>query len=242
MKTAMDPVMESAIPRLRKALLVAACLATAACGGLIPAAQSSTSPRASAQSVRAAAATGMARDRDTQMCLARLGQSGSQFSILPDRHDGPGCRTVNAVALAAIRGDKASFAIANTSAIECDTAQRLVGWARFGVDRAARQILGSPLARIDTMGSYSCRRVAGTRRLSAHAEAKAVDVAGFALADGRYISVRRDWSGGNAREREFLRVVLESACKRFGTVLGPEYNAAHRDHFHLESTGNRFCR
>jgi hypothetical protein len=25
-------------------------------------------------------------------------------------------------------------------------------------------------------------------------------------------------------------------------VLGPEYNAAHEDHFHLEGTGAKFCR
>jgi hypothetical protein len=25
-------------------------------------------------------------------------------------------------------------------------------------------------------------------------------------------------------------------------VLGPEYNAAHEDHFHLEGTGATFCR
>jgi hypothetical protein len=37
--------------------------------------------------------------------------------------------------------------------------------------------------------------------------------------------------------------VHKSACKRFGTVLGPEYNAAHEDHFHLEgSGGTTFCR
>lgn len=32
----------------------------------------------------------------------------------------------------------------------------------------------------------------------------------------------------------FLRAAHETACKRFGTVLGPEANEAHRNHFHLD--------
>ena len=51
-------------------------------------------------------------------------------------------------------------------------------------------------------------------------------------------------SGWNAsrEEREFLRVVHKSACKRFGTVLGPDYNRAHHDHFHLEYGKGNYCR
>lgn len=32
----------------------------------------------------------------------------------------------------------------------------------------------------------------------------------------------------------FLRAVHETACKRFSTTLGPETNAAHRNHFHVD--------
>lgn len=32
----------------------------------------------------------------------------------------------------------------------------------------------------------------------------------------------------------FLRAVHDSACKRFSTTLGPETNAAHRNHFHVD--------
>lgn len=134
------------------------------------------------------------------------------------------------------------FGISNLGPVKCGTAKAFTDWARFGVDRAARQILGSPLMRIETMGSYACRNVAGTDRRSAHARAEAIDVSGFVLEDGRRITLSGDWNDGTAAEREFLRVVHRSACKRFGTVLGPQYNAAHRDHFHLEGTGPRFCR
>jgi hypothetical protein len=106
-------------------------------------------------------------------------------------------------------------------------------WRRPRCARGAR--------RIETFGSYNCRDIAGTDRLSAHATANAIDVAAFDLADGRRISVKADWNGGSLVEREFLRIVHKSACKRFGTVLGPGYNAAHKDHFHLERSASSFC-
>ncbi|MGD9805966.1 MAG: extensin family protein [Hyphomicrobiaceae bacterium] len=42
-----------------------------------------------------------------------------------------------------------------------------------------------------------------------------------------------DENGHNARQR-FLRDVHDSACKRFGTALGPEANQAHRNHLHID--------
>jgi len=32
----------------------------------------------------------------------------------------------------------------------------------------------------------------------------------------------------------FLRTIHNSACRIFGTTLGPEANEAHRNHFHLD--------
>ena len=53
------------------------------------------------------------------------------------------------------------------------------------------------------------------------------------------VQMRRDSVGYVG---QFLRVIHQSACKRFGTVLGPAYNAAHADHFHVEPGGGGFCR
>jgi hypothetical protein len=51
--------------------------------------------------------------------------------------------------------------------------------------------------------------------------------------------------GGNADARkQFLHEIHVAACKRFGTVLGPEANEAHRNHFHLdmaERPRGNFC-
>ena len=38
---------------------------------------------------------------------------------------------------------------------------------------------------------------------------------------------------------EFVRKVHDDACNIFGTVLGPEANDAHKDHFHLDMKKRR---
>ena len=117
-------------------------------------------------------------------------------------------------------------------------------WRRQSLEPAAREILGSDVVRIDHMGAYACRNVNNggvSTRVSAHAQAAALDFAGVRLRDGRRIAVTDDWSG-EAPEARFLRRIRDDACRIFGTVLSPDYNAVHRDHLHLEATDTRFCR
>ncbi|MCX9148470.1 extensin family protein [Erythrobacter sp. WG] len=235
----------------RAALLAGAMALLGACGSLIPQGRGGPAPgtasaRASAPSRPAMPVASAPRSyapRPEDMgCIADLGASGARFDLLPDIYAAPGCNKLGTVQLMALAGDRAPLSVANLGPVKCHVAKAFGDWARFGVDRAAREILGSPVTRIETMGSYACRTVAGTDRLSAHARAEAIDVSAFVLGDGRRIVLKRDWHGGDAATREFLRVVHKSACKRFGTVLGPEYNAAHQDHFHLEGVGAKFCR
>lgn len=47
-----------------------------------------------------------------------------------------------------------------------------------------------------------------------------------------------------SRDQKFLRAAHTSACKYFGTVLGPEANFAHHNHFHLDMAPRKhsnFC-
>ena len=219
----------------RLAVLLATALALTACAG--------DPGRRDGEPVRTTQGAGAAPifSPAGQQCLAALGRTGARFSPLPDRDYGGGCTTLGSVQLDRVGGDSGQFAVTNLTALTCPAANSLAGWARYGVDRAARQILGSPIARIETMGSYSCRNIAGSAKRSAHARAEALDIGAFVLADGRRISVREGWNGTRA-EQEFLRIVHRSACKRFGTVLGPDYNKAHADHLHLEQGAGTFCR
>mgnify|MGYP000998081996 CR=1 FL=1 len=45
-------------------------------------------------------------------------------------------------------------------------------------------------------------------------------------------------------ESQFVKAVHDEACKDFGTVLGPEANEAHKNHFHLDMKARKhssFC-
>jgi len=226
---------------MRKHLaLLLACAAIGGCS-LVPSAGGAPQRDAMRQAVRPARPAFVPTAEERQ-CLTRLGAAEASFTPLPDKFYGAGCSSVNSVHLAGLQSDdKRQFALTNLGPVACPLATSFAGWARYGVDRAARQLLGSPLARIETFGSYNCRNIAGSDHRSAHATANAIDIAGFVLADGRRISVKQGWSSGSPAEREFLRTIHKSACKRFGTVLGPAYNAAHKDHFHLEGSGKAFC-
>jgi hypothetical protein len=170
-------------------------------------------------------------------CTARLNAINVRYSPLPDQSFGNGCTTYGTVKLLDV-----GVQTSNLGAMTCPLATNFAAWARYGVQPAARMILGSPIVRIETMGTYNCRKIAGSAQLSEHAHGNAVDVSAFLLADGRRISVINNWNG-NTQAAQFLRVVRASACKRFNTVLSPDYNAAHHDHLHFDMGGRGgFCR
>lgn len=177
--------------------------------------------------------------RDTQACFADLSREEVRYSPLPDRDFGGGCQVIGAVQLIDI-----GVPVSGLKAMRCGLAEEFIGWTRNAVAPAAYQVLGSKLVRVETMGTYACRNTVGTAtpRLSGHALANAVDVSAFILADGRRISVQDDWRSDDAGTQHFFQLIHSSACKRFGTVLSPDYNAAHHDHLHLEDDHKSFCR
>lgn len=177
--------------------------------------------------------------RETQQCYADLSREDVRYSPLPDRDYGGGCTVIGAVQLIDI-----GVPVTGLKAMRCGLAEEFIGWTRNAVAPAAFQILGSRLVKVETFGTYACRNTIGTatERLSGHALANAVDVSAFVLEDGRRISIESDWRSDNGDVRRFLDLIHTSACKRFGTVLSPDYNAAHHNHLHLEDDHKSFCR
>ncbi|HAT7526204.1 TPA: extensin, partial [Citrobacter koseri] len=105
-----------------------------------------------------------------------------------------------------------------------------------------QSFMGSQLTRIEHLGSYACRNIyhrADARR-SEHASAQAWDISGFQLADGRKVTVLRGWK--DEKTAPWLRAMLNGSCTYYGNGLGPEYNAAHANHFHLGMRGYGLCR
>lgn len=216
--------------------VAAAALALSACVGSPDAGRSgpsSAGPVSTGVDPRA-----QPRSPDAQACYAGLDSAGIRYTPLPDQDFGGGCTALNSV-----RVTDLGTPTTNLGPMTCELATRFAAWVRHAVRPAARQVYGEDLARVETFGTYSCRNIYGGRsgRLSEHARANAIDVSAFILADGRRIALLGGWTGDD-RDRRFLRLIHASACRRFGTVLGPDYNAAHANHFHFDMSGQGYCR
>jgi hypothetical protein len=165
---------------------------------------------------------------DMANCRAVLGRSDVAFTALGPTGEGPCARSD--------RTRLGDYPLApNTPPVTCPVAAALEIWRRDSIAPAARRIMGSEIKRIEHLGAFSCRRMYGGSDgpWSEHATANAIDIAGFVLEDGTRISVLKDWEGDGPKAR-FLRTVRDGACGSFATVLSPDYNAAHANHFHFD--------
>lgn len=134
-----------------------------------------------------------------------------------------------------LRVQGGEVALSSSFLASCPLAVAFALFERHALQPASQAVYGQAVTRVDHLGSFACRNIYnrenGTR--SQHASANALDIAGFRLADGRTISVLKDWPRDN-QDARFLRQVRDGACDMFSVVLSPDYNAAHRNHFHLD--------
>lgn len=170
-------------------------------------------------------------------CLAALDRSGLVFRQVEDRPLTDGCGLENG-----LQFTRSHFAYRGGFDITCGMAAAMY-WYEQRLAVLAREHLGTTIRRVVHFGSYACRNIYGraTDRRSGHATANAFDLAGFELANGDTVSVLKDWGAPNAKGA-FLFDARKEACRFFNTVLSPEYNKAHANHFHLEMSRYRICR
>lgn len=150
------------------------------------------------------------------------------------------CHIRDRVSLTSVGGTRL-----NDVETRCAIALRLAMWERHSLQPAALDILGSALTGIDHIGSYNCRALrtssGQSKRMSTHATADAIDIAGFRFADGRKVNLISGWYSETV-DAQFLRAARDSACDWFKLTLSPDYNRLHADHFHLQSKGWGLCR
>lgn len=105
-----------------------------------------------------------------------------------------------------------------------------------------KRYTGSDLARIDHLGSFACRNIitALTRAAVNMPRREALDIAALRLANGERVTVLNGWKAATTQPR--LKAMLAASCGYYGNGLGPEYNAAHANHFHLGMRGFGLCR
>ena len=173
---------------------------------------------------------------DPALCQGVLEPRYVDAAFKPGKTLKEGCGWTSSVGFTQIGGARM-----HVHDLTCEMTAALALWIRYEVQPAAMSLFKSPVAKVDHLGSYSCRNVAGRQSRSKHAMANAVDVSGFTLKDGRKISVLRHWQG-NSSESKFLRRVHQGGCRYFRLTLGPAYNAAHADHFHFDRGPFWMCR
>ncbi|MCC5902119.1 MAG: extensin family protein [Halomonas sp.] len=176
-----------------------------------------------------------------EACLAALNtvpESELSYTPLADYAPTASCPLSNVV-----RMQSSSVRFNQSFVATCPLALAWVMYERHSLQPAAEEIMGSRVAQVDHLGSFACRNVYGREsgRRSEHATAEALDVAGFRFEDGQQITLLNHWDN-DGETGEFLRAARDGACNVFGNVLGPDYNAAHADHFHLGMRGFRLCR
>lgn len=174
----------------------------------------------------------LARPVDLKQCFRQLDAlEGLSYRRLPDRPAGSSCGLRSAVQLLDI-----GVVVKGIGPLSCPMAARLHTWVREGLQPAARRRFGQEVVAVESYGTYACRprnNMAGAAP-SEHSWANAIDIAGFRLADGRRVLVKRDWDGKDSAARKFLRDLRAEGCRRFNLVLGPDDNAQHKDHLHFD--------
>lgn len=287
-----------------------------------------------------AAATWTAEDIEAAKARCATLLKGLDVVAMPEAplREGGHCGTAAPMKLVSIGKGATQVTFSPPPLVTCELIAGLAGWLEQDVQPMARKQLGAPIARIETMSSYSCRNAYGRpgNRLSEHGRANAVDIAAFSTEKNVLANVEADWGttqreyiararretapaaeparepapvttatikalppgpapvaaadhgplprlpgislqfsgfgaappvlgfdqpsrlGGpktrnapaavippppppprasaatTASRAEFLRGIHKAACRTFGTVLGPEANKTHSNHFHLD--------
>ena len=145
--------------------------------------------------------------------------------------DNNGCGERSPIKVRSIAGVRLSA----PATLNCKMATALVDWMEQAKSHAKAHY-NEALVEIQSSTSYQCRRRnnAPTGKISEHGFANAFDVIGFKLASGTVVSVLDNWLPAQTPAANFLRKTHASACNMFTTVLGPEANKHHADHFHMD--------
>lgn len=174
------------------------------------------------------------RASEEQACIASGAVRQSNVIRARSALGGPAtCGTENPYEMSAALGGR--VIMRPSAMLRCPMIPQVEKWLADVVEPAARFHFNQPLAEITVAASYACRPInhVSGGRLSEHGYANALDVSKFVLASGEVITVKGGWYGSE-RERGFLRAVHAGACRNFTTVLGPNYDSNHKDHFHVD--------
>ncbi|WP_424831326.1 extensin family protein [Ruegeria sp.] len=149
------------------------------------------------------------------------------------------CGIKDAVQITSVSG----VTLSRPSTMDCGTAIALNKW----VDKTVKPTFKrrGPVVELQVAAHYACRTRNNRKgaRISEHGKGRAIDISGFKMADGEVVTVLNGWRK-NPSQKQLIKV-WRGACGPFGTVLGPNSDRFHRDHFHLDTARYRsgpYCR
>lgn len=160
--------------------------------------------------------------------------------IMPVQGPTAGCGIADPVRVTSVAG----VALSTASTMNCQTARALRHWVEIGAKPAIGR-LGGGISGLKVAAHYSCR----TRnnrpgaKISEHGKGNAIDISAIQLKNGRSLTVLDGWR--KSGEAHLLKRMHKAACGPFSTVLGPDADRYHQDHFHFDTADHRsgpYCR
>ncbi len=137
--------------------------------------------------------------------------------------------------------------------LSCPMARTIVHFETDVIQPLAQRYFHQRVQRLLHFGTYDCRaqrnetseaaaRMGSSKggRLSEHAKGRAIDLAGFELADGSKITVKQFWYSSGP-EANFLHELARASCQSFNVVLTPNHDRLHQDHMHLDIGPHTLC-
>jgi len=162
---------------------------------------------------------------------------GRQVDPIPGRLGG--CGIANPVRISEVAGVRLS----RSATMDCTTAKALHAWVERGVKPVVGRT-GGGVAQLEVAAGYACRTINSRPggSISEHGKGKAIDISGITFRNGQTVTLLEGWR--RPGEGEILRRLHRAACGPFGTVLGPEADRFHQDHFHFDTKARRqpYCR
>ena len=158
---------------------------------------------------------------------------GEKISRIPAKIRG--CGLDNGVKVTEVAG----VALTQHPTIDCNTARALKTWVAKGVKPVVGR-RGGGVKSLRVVAHYACRTRNNQKgaKVSEHGRGRALDIAAINLNDGSSLTVLNDWH--SAKNGPPLKKMHKAACGPFGTVLGPNSDRFHQDHFHLDTARYRF--
>jgi hypothetical protein len=151
-----------------------------------------------------------------------------------------GCGVADPVQVTSVQG----VPLSTPATMDCPTAEALNAWVKGAVLPQVGK-LGGGVARLEVAASYACRPRNNQKgaKISEHGRGRAIDISGITLKNGVTLTVLKGW--GDRTHGALMKALHKAACGPFGTVLGPNSDGFHRDHFHLDTAAyrsGRYCR